>query len=128
MPRPRQQEADRAGEMLGQLPHAFQRGDMIFPPCLHIGGRPDPAQVDGRARDADRARLHQQVVAIELRQIILVSARWPVGGVAVTVEQVEGRVILRSEAHTSELQSLMRISYAVFCLPKKHIDTYTLTS
>src|SRR3546814_1387653 len=26
---------------------------------------------------------------------------------------------LRSEAHTSELQSLMRISYAVFCLKKK---------
>src|SRR3546814_1173568 len=26
----------------------------------------------------------------------------------------------RSEEHTSELQSLMRISYAVFCLPKKH--------
>src|SRR3546814_8795562 len=28
-------------------------------------------------------------------------------------------VILRSEEHTSELQSLMRISYAVFCLKKK---------
>src|SRR3546814_9943411 len=27
--------------------------------------------------------------------------------------------ILRSEEHTSELQSLMRISYAVFCLKKK---------
>src|SRR3546814_9154713 len=27
--------------------------------------------------------------------------------------------ILRSEEHTSELQSLMRISYAVFCLNKK---------
>src|SRR3546814_1300121 len=27
----------------------------------------------------------------------------------------------RSEEHTSELQSLMRISYAVFCLKKKHI-------
>src|SRR3546814_8468458 len=26
----------------------------------------------------------------------------------------------RSEEHTSELQSLMRISYAVFCLKKKH--------
>src|SRR3546814_1248690 len=26
----------------------------------------------------------------------------------------------RSEEHTSELQSLMRISYAVFCLTKKH--------
>src|SRR3546814_5410442 len=31
---------------------------------------------------------------------------------------------LRSEEHTSELQSLMRISYAVFCLTKK---THTLT-
>src|SRR3546814_2245390 len=28
----------------------------------------------------------------------------------------------RSEEHTSELQSLMRISYAVFCLKKKHIQ------
>src|SRR3546814_8578772 len=32
---------------------------------------------------------------------------------------------LRSEEHTSELQSLMRISYAVFCLKKK-TNTYTL--
>src|SRR3546814_10723705 len=29
----------------------------------------------------------------------------------------------RSEEHTSELQSLMRISYAVFCLKKKKQDT-----
>src|SRR3546814_5850145 len=29
---------------------------------------------------------------------------------------------LRSEEHTSELQSLMRISYAVFCLKKKNIN------
>src|SRR3546814_3433659 len=29
-------------------------------------------------------------------------------------------VIMRSEEHTSELQSLMRISYAVFCLKKKN--------
>src|SRR3546814_10560458 len=29
----------------------------------------------------------------------------------------------RSEEHTSELQSLMRISYAVFCLKKKNITT-----
>src|SRR3546814_5150382 len=33
----------------------------------------------------------------------------------------------RSEEHTSELQSLMRISYAVFCLKKKkHIDNTTV--
>src|SRR3546814_2259074 len=32
-----------------------------------------------------------------------------------------GRQAVRSEEHTSELQSLMRISYAVFCLKKKTI-------
>src|SRR3546814_3564029 len=31
----------------------------------------------------------------------------------------------RSEEHTSELQSLMRISYAVFCLKKKKINKLT---
>src|SRR3546814_2236438 len=30
------------------------------------------------------------------------------------------KVMVRSEEHTSELQSLMRISYAVFCLKKKN--------
>src|SRR3546814_10613191 len=34
----------------------------------------------------------------------------------------------RSEEHTSELQSLMRISYAVFCLKKKHINNFTVTT
>src|SRR3546814_2468161 len=33
----------------------------------------------------------------------------------------------RSEEHTSELQSLMRISYAVFCLKKKNRDQNTIT-
>src|SRR3546814_8222930 len=33
-------------------------------------------------------------------------------------------VTRRSEEHTSELQSLMRISYAVFCLKKKKNNTY----
>src|SRR3546814_4645082 len=34
-----------------------------------------------------------------------------------------GSLKIRSEEHTSELQSLMRISYAVFCLKKQHILT-----
>src|SRR3546814_4081524 len=37
------------------------------------------------------------------------------GGVVI----VDMQIALRSEEHTSELQSLMRISYAVFCLKKK---------
>src|SRR3546814_2011405 len=36
---------------------------------------------------------------------------------------VHGGLSLRSEEHTSELQSLMRISYAVFCLKKKKKQT-----
>src|SRR3546814_6431847 len=39
-------------------------------------------------------------------------------GVAVHLALVD-QALLRSEEHTSELQSLMRISYAVFCLKKK---------
>src|SRR3546814_4502156 len=38
---------------------------------------------------------------------------------------LDGRRAKRSEEHTSELQSLMRISYAVFCLKKKKKDTNT---
>src|SRR3546814_6899676 len=40
--------------------------------------------------------------------------------------EVEGD--LRSEEHTSELQSLMRISYAVFCLKKKKTTVAATTS
>src|SRR3546814_7679395 len=38
-----------------------------------------------------------------------------------------GRLLWRSEEHTSELQSLMRNSYAVFCLKKKNIYNNNIT-
>src|SRR3546814_7911248 len=56
---------------------------------------------------------------------------WPVMGghdfsfvlakdrVAIASERLKIAQAVRSEEHTSELQSLMRISYAVFCLKKK---------
>src|SRR3546814_7812092 len=40
------------------------------------------------------------------------------------VERASEIIVHRSEEHTSELQSLMRISYAVFCLKKKK-NTHT---
>src|SRR3546814_2386381 len=53
-----------------------------------------------------------------------------VAGVVVVARQ-EGfpRLLtaIRSEEHTSELQSLMRISYAVFCLKKKRKTTHHAT-
>src|SRR3546814_997528 len=44
------------------------------------------------------------------------------------VEGVRREARPRSEEHTSELQSLMRISYAVFCLKKKTILTNSHTN
>src|SRR3546814_847198 len=49
-------------------------------------------------------------------QFALVSEAAEAGGDIVVTA---GRIEVRSEEHTSELQSLMRISYAVFCLKKK---------
>src|SRR3546814_3359163 len=41
-------------------------------------------------------------------------------GMAWAINRVAASGHVRSEEHTSELQSLMRISYAVFCLKKKN--------
>src|SRR3546814_8334208 len=52
------------------------------------------------------------------------AGRWSGGLAAVRSRGIRNAgVALRSEEHTSELQSLMRISYAVFCLIKKIIVT-----
>src|SRR3546814_6883649 len=58
------------------------------------------------------------------RSVILLADRRADGG----GEQSLGKALIRrgdarSEAHTSELQSLMRNSYAVFCLKKKNKNT-----
>src|SRR3546814_3042775 len=61
-------------------------------------------------------RLHE--LAQRLEFFVLVQRDdVPVGPLTID----EGKVVesVRSEEHTSELQSLMRISYAVFCLKKK---------
>src|SRR3546814_6365843 len=44
----------------------------------------------------------------------------PVVALLLVANLVPAIALLRSEEHTSELQSLMRISYAVFCLKKKN--------
>src|SRR3546814_5771597 len=49
---------------------------------------------------------------------------WRKGNVDITADRY-GIEQVRSEGHTSELQSLMRISYAVFCLNKKNTKITT---
>src|SRR3546814_9948379 len=60
--------------------------------------------------------------------LVTIGAKKEAGATQAGVRQIgeigehydERRLAIRSEEHTSELQSLMRISYAVFCLKKKN--------
>src|SRR3546814_5929613 len=68
-------------------------------------------------------KLHQcglpKKMALELLKPFIY-ARLDAKGLSMTLKQAKKWVEKRSEEHTSELQSLMRISYAVFCLKKKN--------
>src|SRR3546814_2487429 len=98
-----------------------------------LGGAGQRACGDDRARDAARMTL-VAIVEQHIGDFFFVGAVEPVGGAFALLRHahVERAVLLkgkaaltlvelhrRSEEHTSELQSLMRISYAVFCLKKK---------
>src|SRR3546814_9277070 len=85
------------------LPRRSGEGKAVEIGLLRI----DEAAVDARAERQRRA----------LRAV----GRRRVAGAADTQAEIERRIVpdARSEEHTSELQSLMRISYAVFCLKKK---------
>src|SRR3546814_3746618 len=74
-----------------------------------IGGR----RLQGRELD-----LHLLAIPVEQGDVVL-ERRDATDLGALRDYRVESRNPPRSEEHTSELQSLMRISYAVFCLKKK---------
>src|SRR3546814_2638960 len=67
--------------------------------------------------DLRAAQLDQRLFGRE--QIALGVEHFEIGRYAFAIPLAR-KVGDRSEEHTSELQSLMRISYAVFCLKKKH--------
>src|SRR3546814_6179594 len=80
-----------------------RRADQVQP----VAGTPGRQRLDLRQRS--RWRGNEAVQSL-------------VGRIAQRQRQLRGRRG-RSEEHTSELQSLMRISYAVFCLKKKKRQT-----
>src|SRR3546814_16142441 len=92
-------------------PPRSTRTDTLFPYTSLFrsrrGGPPDPAARDRRTRSplAGGAAESDPGVAARVRS--------------------KGARRARSEEHTSELQSLMRISYAVFCLKKKKTNKDT---
>src|SRR3546814_3071177 len=60
--------------------------------------------------------LYNEIGALRSIGMLATSWPWPYAPEGVPVLT---KPMIRSEEHTSELQSLMRISYAVFCLKKK---------
>src|SRR3546814_5426986 len=71
--------------------------------------------------------------ALARRTVALHIAQMRLGALEAVSAQFDGANLDdgRSEEHTSELQSLMRISYAVFCLKKKtqeHVQTTHITT
>src|SRR3546814_1522544 len=68
-----------------------------------------------RWRDHGDKRAADRIVRAHLRLAIRMASKY--FGYGLPIEDL----VSRSEEHTSELQSLMRISYAVFCLKKKNI-------
>src|SRR3546814_4050815 len=97
----------------GNLPRGYppQRGGALS----FLGG----AQIDD---SADTEPIHRTIIiGSQARQIFRAIQQSMADAVSVGRSVSAG---LRSEEHTSELQSLMRLSYAVYCLKhKKHHTT-----
>src|SRR3546814_4216606 len=111
-------------------PPRSTRTDSLFPyPTLFRSDRTAVRMIDQRGlRPAARILHLERVVADveasdEAAQRAVFSARECAADVLAVQTHCHRRAVdagrRRSEEHTSELQSLMRISYAVFCLKKK---------
>src|SRR3546814_8065843 len=96
-------------EETGHMPtEKYAHGPEILEHCQRIGKR---------FGLNDGALFHTEVTGLEWDDV---RARWVVS--TDRGDEFTASFLSRSEEHTSELQSLMRISYAVFCLKKKNKD------
>src|SRR3546814_9423244 len=89
------------------------------------------SQLSNEMRDElqDLERASRQYLAIRDRDLLLLSERrWDRAHQLIREikRRSRSRIARRSEEHTSELQSLIRISYAVFCLKKKKKDKHNI--
>src|SRR3546814_2073305 len=110
-------------------PPRSTRTDTLFPYTTLFRSRGDqPGAVSGHdGKSQDRSLMpegsgaQRSAAPFCLSSGITNSQTAPVGGKLSFTSAFSWRAISfsRSEEHTSELQSLMRISYAVFCLKKK---------
>src|SRR3546814_7680556 len=100
-------------------PPGSKRTDTLFPYTTLFRSaeaiKADPFPVAGHRQRA----VADQPGAEQRRRLDIAQARRDRQAEARIGDRVRGVAAVRSEEHTSELQSLMRISYAVFCLKKK---------
>src|SRR3546814_3522445 len=95
-------------------PPRSTRTDTLFPYTTLFRSVGDPSRL--ALEDVGLAALSGRASGITIERV----ARLREHTSAIAAERRNGD---RSEEHTSELQSLMRISYAVFCLKKKKLIT-----
>src|SRR3546814_3674130 len=89
------------GNNLSNAPELVATGSVAWTPEIGSGGLTGLVYVDGR-----------------------MTSDYNTGSDLFPQKEQDGYAVVRSEEHTSELQSLMRISYAVFCLKKKKHHTH----
>src|SRR3546814_5708486 len=104
-------------------PPRSTRTDTLFPyTTLFRSNGSGLSRIDPRpAADRGDAATGRNAFPSDARQRIEAARRSDGGDEARRDAPRRNRVQARSEEHTSELQSLMRISYAVFCLKKKNM-------
>src|SRR3546814_3205612 len=98
-------------------PPGSTRTDTLFP-YTTLFRSADELEVRGDARRVDIAHEADRIGVDTVPRLVVAGAR-DVGDRDLEPLAVGQPVAGRSEEHTSELQSLMRSSYAVFCLKKK---------
>src|SRR3546814_1244085 len=94
---------------------------------MHLAARCSVAVLVGlRLGQYQAPALHHDLLA-RGRQVLLAAGEVRHGAIELVVRKELRQIVGpdRSEEHTSELQSLMRISYAVFCLKKKKTKKIT---
>src|SRR3546814_4157344 len=97
----------RAFQRRFHLVALLDRCNLILATCGEEHRHPDPVDQPVRRRRCERVGIRADPFLVEGRQRLVLAA----------IGRRHQRQ--RSEEHTSELQSLMRNSYAVFCLKKK---------
>src|SRR3546814_3123169 len=97
-----------------------------FAPSVAGGGRFHQARVQRVLHVAAQDAVFDQHVALRGIAFVVDVQRTAAVGQRAVVDDGNALGGDRSEEHTSELQSLMRISYAVFCLKKKKNKNKTI--